>query len=101
MTNRVRLSFMGLNMLLFVVLMAVPAQAVTFLWDGGGADNNWSSAANWNPDTSAPVSASSTVVQLDGTNRVTATQDIAAPFVLNRLDFSNGPAGFNKPISGS
>src|SRR5262249_9740723 len=22
----------------------------TLTWDGGGADNNWSTAANWNPD---------------------------------------------------
>lgn len=68
-----------------------------YLWDGGGADDNWSSVTNWNPDTSAPVSKYNTVVQLDGTNRLTATQNIAAPFVLNRLDFSNGPGSFNKP----
>jgi len=89
-----------LNVLIGVVLMANPAQAVTYLWDGGGADSNWSSAANWNPDTSAPVSASNTVVQLDGTNRLTMTQDIANPFVLNRLEFNNvSSAGQKTPFT--
>jgi autotransporter-associated beta strand protein len=95
---------MILNVLIVVSLMAYSAQAVTYLWDGGGADNNWSSAANWNPDASAPVSASNTVVQVDGANRLSMTQDVANPFILNRLEFNNGQsAGVKTPftLSGS
>ena len=32
----------------FMVSVAAPAAAVTRTWDGGGADNNWMNAANWN-----------------------------------------------------
>ena len=39
--------------------------AVTRTWDGGGADNNWSTAANWSSDT-APTSADDVV--FDGTS---------------------------------
>jgi len=69
-------------------------QAVTYLWDGGGADNNWSSTTNWNPDTSSPTSASNTVVQLDGDLRTTSQQDLSSPFVLNKLDFTGAWSAF-------
>ena len=36
-------------------LAAAPAAAATRIWDGGGADNNWMNAANWNNNV-APVS---------------------------------------------
>ena len=96
MTNKARQCCMVQDMLIFLALMAGPAQAVTYLWDGGGTDSNWSSATNWNPDTSAPVSASNTVVQLDGTNRLSVTQNIANPFILNRLEFNDGPSSGQK-----
>ena len=73
------------------------AQAATYTWDGGGADGNWSTGNNWNPDGSVPVSATDTLVKLDGTNRVATAQDIATPFVLNRLEFLNAP--FSGPKS--
>ena len=76
-------------------LLAFAARAATYTWDGGGADNNWSTGANWNPDGSVPVSASNTTVQLDGITRTSPSQDIANPFVLNRLEFLNtGTAAF-------
>ncbi|MFI4911514.1 MAG: hypothetical protein ACIAQZ_07590 [Sedimentisphaeraceae bacterium JB056] len=38
--------------LLLTILLCVNALfAVDVSWDGGGADNNWSTAANWNNDT--------------------------------------------------
>ena len=72
---------------LALATLTVSVQAVTYTWDGGGADNNWSSTNNWNPDTAAPLSASNTVVKFDGATRLTPSQDIANPFVLNRLEF--------------
>jgi len=79
-------------------LLAFTAQAVTYTWDGGSAsDSNWSSAENWNPD-GAPASASDTRVQFDGNTRTSPSQNIATPFVLNRLDFLGGAtytAGIN------
>ena len=66
--------------------------AATFTWDGGGTDNNWSTVENWNPDGSVPTGASDTLIQLDGNVRTSQTQDIADPFVLNRLEFLNNGA---------
>jgi hypothetical protein len=45
----------------------------TYTWDGGGADNNWSTAGNWTSDT-AP-GASDTAV-FDGTSTKAATIDV-------------------------
>jgi autotransporter-associated beta strand protein len=89
---------------LSLVMMSVAAsvQALTYTWDGGGTTNNWSDGANWNPDGGVPVSASDTLVQLDGNVRTSQTQDIADPLVLNRLEFLNNAAptpSFN--LSGS
>jgi fibronectin-binding autotransporter adhesin len=69
--------------------MAFTAQAVTNTWDGGGTTNTWSTVENWNPDGNVPVSASDTLVQLDGNVRASQIQDVADPFVLNRLEFLN------------
>ena len=73
-----------------------PVGGATSTWDGGGADNNWSTGANWNPDGSVPASASNTWVRLDGYARYSPAQNIASPFVLNRLDFLNGTNGGGK-----
>ncbi len=68
---------------------ALATHAVTNVWDGGATDNNWSSSENWNPD-GTPVSASDTYLQFIGLARVNPYQNIATPFVLNRLDFLGG-----------
>ena len=74
-----------------------PAQAATFVWDGGSTvDSNWSTTANWNPD-GAPVSASDTDIQLAGSARLDSTA--SAPFTLRSLTFNNGAGAFN--LSGS
>ncbi len=84
---------MGLGSL--AVVAAGTSQAVTYTWDGGGSDNNWSSGANWNPDAAVPVSASNAVVQLNGVIRTAPHQDIGTPFLLNSLEFLNsGTAAF-------
>ncbi len=45
----------------FFLLTAAPyAYATTFTWDGGGSDDNWNTAANWNP-TGIPGSSGSVV----------------------------------------
>lgn len=75
---------------------AMSVSGGAYTWDGGGSDGNWSTGNNWNPDGSVPVSASDTLVKLDGTNRVVTAQDVATPFVLNRLEFLNGPFSGSK-----
>lgn len=59
------------------------------VWNGAGADGNWANGANW-VGGAAPVSGTSTEVWINGdTNVGTVTplnQNIANPFVLNRLE---------------
>ena len=54
-------------------------------WTGGGADGNWSTGDNWDGG-ATPTSSTSTDIWITGDTNVGAlTQDVAAPFVLNRL----------------
>ena len=39
---------------IILILFAIPAYSATKTWDGGGADANWQTAANWSTDV-APV----------------------------------------------
>ena len=55
-------------------LRGVSANNVT--WDGGGATNNWSEAANWSGDV---VPGASDVAIFDGTSTKNATMDAAGP----------------------
>ncbi len=54
-----------------------------YTWDGGGADNNASTAANWNPDV---VPGSGDVVTIDGNYTV----NIDASFTWGTLTIANG-----------
>ncbi|MBI3881679.1 MAG: autotransporter-associated beta strand repeat-containing protein [Verrucomicrobia bacterium] len=68
-----------------------PAQTLTnYVWSNtnGGA---WSDVLSWTLLPGAPVSASNTVLSFSasGSNAYTATNDLAAPFMLNRLFFTN------------
>jgi autotransporter-associated beta strand protein len=77
------------TLIFFVTQTVLTTQAETYTWDGGGTNDNWSTSENWDPDGSVPVSASNTIVQLDGSVRTSQTQDVADPFILNRLEFLN------------
>src|SRR5687767_1896620 len=46
--------------------------AATRTWDGGGADNNWSTCANWSTDT-CPVAADNVI--FDNTSDKNSTVD--------------------------
>ena len=85
-----------LTLLSAVILISSNALSDTYTWDGGGTDNNWSTAANWNPD-GAPQSATNTTVQLAGPTRLSPVQNIADPFILNRLEYLT----FTNPESGA
>ena len=45
-TKFIRLTALGGLLCLFATNHAFGGNT----WDGGGADNNWNTAANWNPD---------------------------------------------------
>jgi uncharacterized delta-60 repeat protein len=61
-----------------IVVAKYVADPVTRTWDGGGTDDNWSTAANWVGDV-APISGDSLVFDTNvaGVARFTATNDLA------------------------
>lgn len=82
MFTRPRLS--ALSLAIALVSAAPPVLAVNiFSWTGNAANNNWSSAANWN--SAAPLGALDTQLLFDSSSRPTSFNDFAGGLVLNGL----------------
>lgn len=81
---------------LAALLAGISSLHAQSVWDGGGTTNNWSDGPNWVGD-SAPISSSSTDVQLAGSTRLGPVVDSA--FTLNSLTFNAGAGAFT--LSGS
>lgn len=64
-------------------------------WDGGGANDNWSTAANWNPDA---VFASGGSPNFAGTTRLTPINDLTG---LNTAVFNFAAAAGSFVVSGN
>ncbi|MBW7894308.1 MAG: autotransporter-associated beta strand repeat-containing protein, partial [Opitutaceae bacterium] len=62
-----------------------------FVWDGGAANNNFSSNANWQGDT-APSSGTGTKITFTGSTRT--TPDLNVDFTLNSLKFDSSADSF-------
>lgn len=62
----------------------------TRTWDGGGANNNWSTLANW--DGAVPVAGDDLVFA--GATRLTPNNDIAADTSFNSITFAAGASSF-------
>ncbi|PAW79166.1 MAG: hypothetical protein B9S32_04210 [Verrucomicrobia bacterium Tous-C9LFEB] len=84
------LSFMG-------VVSRLQAQVYTGTWDGGGADNSWTTGANWAGDV-APTSSTTTSVTLNGVTRL--TPDIASDYSINYMTFDYAAGAFTLGGSG-
>jgi fibronectin-binding autotransporter adhesin len=74
------------------------AFGAAWTWTGGGGNGNWNSGGNWNTG-GAPASSATTDLTFSGsTNTGTAliplNQNIASPFQLNTLRFSNTAGSF-------
>ncbi len=63
-----------------------------FLWDGGGADNNWTTANNWSNNV-APTTAPNDYA-FDGSVRLTPSADGGTPWSVNSLIFMSGAGAF-------
>lgn len=72
------------------LLLAGPAAAQT--WTGGGANGNWSTAANWTGGT--PVGGATTALTFGGTAQLATSQDLSNPFLLNAVTFQTGAGAF-------
>lgn len=71
-----------------VIFFVQETNAATRTWDGGGATNNWSEAANWSGDI-APTSTDDAV--FDGTSTKNATVDTA--LTVNSVSVNSGYTG--------
>ena len=68
--------------------LVLAAQGATFTWDGGGGDNNWTTAANWSGDV-APASDGSSVLAFTGETRPTPANTFAADTVFAGINLLN------------
>ena len=69
-------------------------------WDGGGADNNWSTPANWNPD-GLPATDGSAILSFSGTTRTNANNNYNTNTTFAGLNFPNTTAGQSFTLSGN
>jgi len=82
----------GIRTLRIVAFLGVTLAAPLLLgagtntWDGGGTDNNWSTALNWNPD-GIPLNDGTASVEFDESLRLTPYVDV--PWVINSLVFKS------------
>ena len=67
------------------------ARPTTRVWDGGGADNNWTTAANWDFDL-APVAGDD--LQFAGATRTAPNNDFPADTSFASITFNAGASAF-------
>jgi len=72
--------------------LSAQTAAAQITWDGGGATNNWSEAANWSTDT---VPLNTDVVIFDGTS----TKDVTFDISLTRTFATTINAGYTGTLS--
>ncbi len=84
-------SRLSLGLVLVAILLSQAAQAVTRTWTGAGADDNWTTAANWGG--TAP-SAGDDLVFPGGTPRLSPNNDFAANTSFNSIAFNGGSGGY-------
>jgi fibronectin-binding autotransporter adhesin len=73
------------------------AQTNSQTWDGGGGDNNWSTAANWTNDT-VPINQ---FVDFAGTTQTSTNNDITAGKYIFEMRFKNTTSGQSFTLGGN
>ncbi len=71
-----------------MITLVLSAQSATFTWDGGGGDNNWTTAANWSGDV-APAGDGSSVLAFTGETRPSPANTFAADTVFAGINLLN------------
>lgn len=66
--------------------LPVECRAATFTWDGGGANNNFSAANNWNPNGAPPTATAATDLVFTAGTRFNPVAEAA--YLVNSLSFS-------------
>ena len=73
-------------------LFAAVAASYGQTWDGGGANDNWSTGANWNADV-APVNDGNADVIFAGSTRTSPIMDV--DWAIKTLTFASGASAYN------
>jgi len=84
---------------LITALLPTLLPAATFVWDGGGTNDSFGTAANWNPNSAPSSIAADNVLIFGGTVRLTPAQDAGGSFRTQSLQFNSTAGAFT--ISGS
>lgn len=84
-------SRLSLRWVLLGILLSPAAQAATSTWTGAGADDNWTTAANWGG--TAP-SAGDDLVFPGGTPRLSPNNDFPANTSFNSISFTGASGGY-------
>ena len=71
----------------------LPLFAASYTWDGGGADGNWTTAANWVGD-AAPTGATTNDLIFAGTTRTSTTDNFAVGTDFRNLTFESNAGTF-------
>lgn len=71
--------------ILCMLMFYTHAGAATLLWNGGGGDDNWSTAANW----SGVGFTAGDSLQFGGSTRLTPVNDLAADTLVGGIQFLN------------
>ena len=71
--------------MLCMTITGVSLQAATLVWNGGGADDNWSTAGNW---TGVAFTAGD-ILQFGGSTRLATVNNLAADSLVGGIDFTN------------
>ena len=81
--------------LFFAGLTADAAAQTTFTWDGGGADNNWGTGANWAGDVAPSGDTGNNRLVFSGTTRPSTTNNLGNwSLSVGQLEFASGAASF-------
>jgi autotransporter-associated beta strand protein len=75
-----------------VGLTAAGVRAATFTWNGGGADNKWSTPGNWEGDAGAPAAGDALVFA--GSAQLNNINDLAAGTAFAGITFPGGAGAF-------
>jgi fibronectin-binding autotransporter adhesin len=74
-----------------VVSLPTTGRGTVYIWDGGGNDDNWGTAGNWNSDTS-PLNDGTADLQFAGSARRTPFAEIA--YSIRSLSFNSSAGSF-------
>ncbi|MBE7494392.1 MAG: autotransporter-associated beta strand repeat-containing protein [Verrucomicrobiaceae bacterium] len=68
-----------------LLILGTPLPGATLLWNGGGTDDNWSTALNW----SGTAFTAGDTLQFGGSTRLTPVNNLAADTLVGGLEFLN------------